>query len=55
MSFSISAHLFNVTECSGGFLYKIYFLDGFNCYVGVFDTVSVGEKSTVYKRYTKQV
>lgn len=55
MILSASAHLFNVTECHGGFLYNIYFQDGFNCYVGVFDTVSTGGKSTVYKRYTKQV
>lgn len=55
MSLSTGAHLFNVTEYHGGFLYNIYFQDGFNCYVGVFDSVSTGGKSTVYKRYTKQV
>lgn len=55
MSLSTGAHLFNVTERHGGFLYNIYFQDGFNCYVGVFDSVSTGGKSTVYKRYTKQV
>lgn len=55
MSLSTGEHLFSVTECHGGFLYNIYFQDGFNCYVAVFDTVSTGGKSTVYKRYTKQV
>lgn len=55
MSFSISAHRFNVTEYHGGFLYNVYFQDVFNCCVGVFDVASTGGKSTVYKRYAKQV